>query len=313
MPNRAHFNRTVLSCCGLAALMTACGGTDTADAPGVQVRDVRVAVPAADPKFIDLVTPEVEIPAGAEKLYCMYLTYEGDDTAIFNMDGLQGEGGHHVVLLTTRKPKPVGTFTDCTSVEDMIDLDPFILPGIGLPDRTGISLAKGTQFVLQFHYVNPFTQPILVRDVARLHKRDVAEVDEWIAPFVTNSYGLVVPSADAPHKVEFDCALPFDVELLVLGGHLHEQGQTFEVTIGDGTVMDSAYLVDPWKPDFRDAPPVSLFFSNPLRVTQGQTIRTTCTWRNETGRQMTFPEEMCSAFGYAKGVKDPYVCADMMR
>ncbi len=305
-------NRSVLTCA--LGFVLACGGEATpTDQTPLGLKDVRVAIPAADPSIIDLVTPEVEIAPGAEKLYCMYLSYDGDaDTAIRTMEGLQGEAGHHVVLLTTREPKPVGSFTDCTDVEEMKAFDPFILPGIELPAKHGIHLGRGTQFVLQFHYVNTFPQPILVRDVARLHKIPVADVETWVAPFVTNSWTLDIPKTVEPHEFSFDCNLPFDIDLLLVGGHLHEQGKAFEVEIGaDVNSLSSAYLVDPWKPSFRDAPPISLFFSDPMELTQGTVIRTTCTWENETGRVLDFPEEMCSSFGYVAGRKDPYVCNAM--
>ena len=68
------------------------------------------------------------------------------------------------------------------------------------------------------------------------------------------------------------------------------------------------YTADPWRPVFRDLPPVELFFEQPRPFSAGTISRTRCVWQNDTGRTLTFPEEMCSSFGYVRGTARSFQC-----
>jgi hypothetical protein len=287
------------------ALAAGCSGDgDTGD----DVLDVRVEIPAPDSAFVDLVTPEVVIEPGEEKMYCVYIDNDLPDFAVSQLLAFQGNYGHHVVLLTTLEPEPPGTFEDCTDAEDMSKFRAFILPDIPLPDGHGILVPEGLQYVLQFHYVNASDRPILVRDVARLRVVDVEDVEVWTTTLTTNSLAIDIPAA-LPGSETFDCEITEAVDLLLVGGHLHEQGSKFEILVGPDTdSLESVYLVDPWRPEYRDAPPVTLMFTDPMRLEPGTIVRTDCHWQNNHQRGVSFPEEMCSTFGYVAGTAIPVHC-----
>lgn len=294
----------------LAALALGCGSSEDSTPAPLDELDLRVQPPASDPQLVDLISPEFVIKPGEEKMYCAHVTSEQDDFSVNEMAALQGKFGHHIVLLTTTDPKPNGTIEDCTARENMNKFRSFILPDTPLPEGYGIKIPKNMQYVFQIHYVNTGDKPIRVRDVARLKKIPTEQVKVWTTTLTTNQLNLSLPPHQKGTNTTFDCVVAEDVDVLLLGGHMHEHGVRFETMIGDSVdTLQSAYLVDPWKPTFRDAPPVSLFFKNPMKLKKGSIIRTSCTWDNDQSEPVEFPAEMCSTFGYIAGTQTPLHCA----
>ncbi|MBI4819881.1 MAG: hypothetical protein HY791_26645 [Deltaproteobacteria bacterium] len=273
-----------------------------------QARDVRIAAPAPEADKLDLLTQEFTIAPGDDKMYCEFIDYSDDDVAIRAFDSRQGEGGHHLLLLTTSNRRPNGTVEDCSDRAAMADMRPLILP-LDLPEGHAVRLTKGMQFVFQLHYVNTFTEPLLIRDVARLEKTPIDQVTHWVAPFATND-ALFEVNPKAEGEKTFDCTVDAEgLELILLGGHMHENGTLFDVQIGPTTEqLTSLYYVDPWRAEFRDTPPITTLFDSPVPLPKGTVVRTSCKWKNATDKKLEFPHEMCSTFGYLRGAQSPWIC-----
>jgi len=191
----------------------------------------------------------------------------------------------------------------------MSKYDAYTIGDQDLPPGHGIFLAGGKSMVLQSHYINTSSQPILVRDVVRMQKMAIEDVTTWAAIHITNTLEFAVPSYEKK-KITFDCTVDKDVDLLMVGGHMHEWGSRFEFFYGPSEAeLKSLYLADPWRPDYRDAPPITLFFTNPMRLKAGSIMRTVCEWDNSTTDELSFPTEMCTSFGYVAGSKEPVVCS----
>lgn len=310
MKNRALllvFAPTLLFACNDVSGTSAGEGSSSTTA-GADELDVRVEVPTPDDRYFDIVTPEVVIEPGEEKMYCLSTTYTGEDTALRNMESYQGKFGHHLVILTSKEPQPDGTLEDCTTAQDMAKYKALVLPSTPLPAGHGIMMKKGTPIVLQFHYVNAGAQPIRIRDVARLDRLPLADVTTWVATATTSHLGMAVPAGEET-VLSFDCVAPEDFGLMIVGGHMHEQGSRFEFQLGqDEASLESVYLVDPWRTEYRDAPPVTERIDDPIPVKAGDIFRTTCTWKSTADHMIGFPEEMCSTFGYVAGTQNPWDC-----
>jgi hypothetical protein len=301
-----------MRCLMAVALVGACSPGPTTDDgatdDNVEVEDVRVDIPEPAEGYLDFVSPEVEIGPGEEKMYCVHQAYSGEALAVRNLEVSQGRYGHHVVFVSTTEPLADGTLEDCTDRQVMNKFGVHILPDTPLPDGYAIPVAEEAHLVMQFHYVNTGINPILVQDVARFELVDPTTVEHWTQPFATNSESLELPAEGSSTEV-FDCVIPSNGELLILGGHMHEEGTSMEVLIGaDEPSLESMYLVDPWRPDYRDAPPVSLFIDNPILVFEGDILRTRCDWTNTLGEEVIFPAEMCATFGYIAGLAEPWTC-----
>lgn len=286
-----------------------CGSSDDGGkTPGDDALDVRVEIPQASDQYLDLVAPEVVIESGEDLMYCAYLENDGEDFAIDLMESNQGKYGHHMVLLTTVEPKPAGTFESCTDATEMWKFRSFVLPDTELPAGHGIRVPKGMQYVMQFHYVNTADRAIRVRDVARLRRIDASTVTTWTSTITTNTIDFEVPPKQES-STSFDCPIENDVELLLVGGHMHELGKKITVDLGPSVdALENLYLVDPWDPTYRDAPPITMMFDSPLKVKAGSILRTTCTWDNPNTHDMNFPHEMCASFGYIAGSEAPVHC-----
>lgn len=292
-------------------LVAACGGTDDESAPVAPddgIRDLRVEVPAADPNYLDFVGAETVIQPGEDRMICTHFRYDGEDIAFSQQMTLQGKFGHHAVLLASKEPLPPGSVEDCTDVASMTKFDAFTIPSDELPAGRGTLLPKGKTMVVQSHYLNSGAAPIRVRDVVRLKTMPIEKVEKWVSTYATNDYSIQL----APHgtgEAKFDCVIPEDVNLMLIGGHMHEWGTRFEALLGpDEASLESAYIVDPWTTTYRDNPPITLYFENPKHLPAGTIVRTHCTWNNTEMEPLVFPHEMCSVFGFIEGPKEPITC-----
>lgn len=288
------------------AVAAGCGGAEPMTME--PVRDLRLAIPAADPKYIDFVGLDGVIMPGEDKMLCLHMRYDGETTAFNYVDAQQSKFGHHFVLIASKEPKPPGTMEDCSKPEDMAKFDPFAIPSDILPTGFGFALKQGQPLVAQSHYINSSKQPILIRDIIRLTRMDPKTVTTWTAPFTTIALDLNVP-AQGTAQSTFDCVVPEDLQLMFVVGHMHEWGSRFELKIGaDARSLTSLYKVDNWVADFRDNPPASAFFKNPLALPKGSVVQTHCQWKSDQDHALIFPHEMCVAAGVVAGRKDPWVC-----
>lgn len=270
-------------------------------------RDVRVAIPAADASMIDFVTAEHVINPGEEKMFCSELVYDGPDTGFNAVESLQGKFGHHVVLVSSKAPRGPGSVYDCT---DMTDFLPLAIPAGDWPAGYGSRLKSNTPIVIQMHYVNTGSQPILVRDVVRLHKIDLSTITTWVAPYTFYSDAFSVP-AGATFTKSFDCVLPAETQLMLVGGHMHEWGTSFKLEAGPSTsALTTMYEVPMWEAHYRDDPPVDLYLSNHKVMAAGTVMRTTCSWNNDTSGPLAMPREMCVLFGLVAGRTEALSCHD---
>lgn len=271
--------------------------------------DNRAKLPAPEPqKYLDFQGNEAVIKVGEDRMVCLHLTYDGPDVAFTLAKSYQGKYGHHVVLLEAKEPLAPNTVVDCSDASEMKKYGPYTITDTDIPPGHATLLKTGMKLVLQSHYVNAGTKPLTVRDGLRLSLIPMDQVTHWTSTFVTNTLDIEIPAKGA-RKVRFDCAVKQDVSLILVGGHMHEYGKRFELEFGPSVdKLERIYLAAPWTPEFRDLPPIYEFFDAPIKLTKGSILRTTCEWDNPTDKPVTFPHEMCDAFGFVAGTKVPEVC-----
>jgi hypothetical protein len=296
---------------GLLALSLAgCNaGDDSQAATGdEEIVDVRVTVPEPSAEYIDFVTEEKVIAPGEEKLFCFHFRYDGPDVAFDEQESLQGKFGHHTTLVTPKEPKAPGTVEDCSSAESMDAYNAFTVPGNRLPAGYGTFLKGGTALVMQNHYINTGMKPIKVRDVARLHTIPLESVTTWASVYIMVTRNLEIPAHGTGTR-SIECTMDQDVDLLLVAGHMHEWGKKVSMVAGPTKeTAEPVYVTDDWRPEYRDVPPATLFFDNPMHIPQGTYLRTDCEWFNNTSEVIGFPKEMCVSFGFVAGPKEPVEC-----
>lgn len=305
--------------------LVACVATETPDSTDAAV-DVRRDFPAPPEGGMQWVSPEYVIPPYSEVQMCSFDTYTGPTVGVSAQWTYQSEGGHHVVLTSTTSSErefPDGTVFDCTEADDlpMTDLEPLFVGGVigseendyigelVLPDGMASQLKEGTRIVLQSHYINTTDEPILVQDAINAAVVEPDQVETWAAPFVHVITEHPIPAGGVFDR-QFECAWEDDYEVLFLGGHMHEWGQSFytDMTTADGKT-ERIYEVAEWDALMRDAPPYIDFEPGEFSVKAGDSFTTSCTWNNDTSRVLDFPEEMCVTFGMVYPAKVPVVCS----
>lgn len=302
----------------VASLLCSCGSTDdTGDGENMQAmddgedgtpRDVRVQIPEDDGIHYYFVGGEDVIQPGEEKTTCFHMEVP-EDMALTDIEMMQGEFGHHAVIVSSNEPLPPGTVEDCTDETTYAKYKALLIPVADPPEGTAFWLEKGTPVVLQSHYVNASDEPILVRDLVGTRKVAKESVTTWMAPFTATALGFEIPVSEELVELSFDCTFDRDVDLLYVGGHMHEWGSSYDIQLGPSVdALETIYTVDGWIPDFRDLPPIEIYRDDPLKITAGTVLRTTCRWENKTGEALRFPQEMCVSFGVLAGSQEAYDC-----
>jgi len=303
------------------ALLLGCPPASTEDEP----IDMRRSFPDAPSEGFALTTPEYVIPAGSERQFCWIDTYRGEDVGITSNTNYQTHIGHHLTLFGTSTPErdvADGTSWDCTDTEAlaMENMEPIIIGGTISTDADGVTnaftlpagmaapLENGQRLILQSHYINTQPEPVLVQDQAHFVTVPEDDVGTWASPLVATVTNFAIPAQTDGHVIEFDCLYEDSLELLYLGGHLHEWGASFSASHTRDGVTSTIYEVPDWDPVFRDAPLYEEFEPGEFTLAPGDTLTTRCEWDNNTEAELGFPEEMCVTFAMAYPSRVPIIC-----
>ena len=196
-----------------------------------------------------------------------------------------------------------------------------VLPEAGnessLPEGFGVRLPEGANVVIQSHYINYTDQEMRVRDVVHLGWFEEGEEAIEASYLILNHGALDIEPGDS--SVSVGCGLPgVDREygVLSLFGHMHEHGSGIVIGSDRGDGSEELYRIDEWRVSYRDFPPITEWSpDDPLLLRSGDGFSVTCSYRNTTGANLRFPEEMCSAVAlyYPATEEGIVVCDDPVR
>ncbi len=244
--------------------------------------------------------PEFTLQPGEERMLCWVPdSVRSGDMKIARFEGIQSEVGHHVVAMGSARPREPGSSFDCTNIAQMAELEPLVLPspdGVSnfLPEGFFVRLKESSSIVLQSHYVNYTTDPIVVRDFARFYFADeAAELTEASYLIVNSASFRLDPGVG---QVTVDCNIEGDdINVLATLGHMHELGRAFSFDRVSPSA-ETIYSVDTWTTDMRDTPPLTIYEPTaPLTLKGGDALRVTCDYDNTTDGPVGFPQEMCTS------------------
>ena len=268
-------------------------------------RAIAPAAPAAD-LGMQVVGPEIVIPAGQEQMICWVPDLPADvvDRLIKRFETVQGASGHHLVAMKSMIPRAPGEVFDCTTANNMATIQPLLTSNTEnkegtlnlLTDDFAVRIPAGTQLVMQSHYVNVEVSDIVIRDVGTFTYLPADEQRIEASYMAINDSSLRIPANNERYSHSTDCIIDQPMQFAALLGHMHEWGQRIVVEkispVGTSTIYEVAH----WSAQFRDAPPVThLPLAEPLTADEGDILRVTCEWQNDTGEELTFPKEMCDA------------------
>ena len=283
--------------------------------------DIRAEFPAPQDGGQQFLTPDLEIEPYEEIMYCYYDTYVGPAAGVVGLLPMYSRTYvHHLLLRALESDEtPDGTLEDCTVPNENQMVEPVFLQEIQMffPDGSGdwLSLLPGYAFrieenqklKLDVHFVNPTQDALLANVAVNLELIPEEEVEVWLGGFELDKAGLELAPGERT-TASFDCPMPAGSSILSLGGHMHSSGEAFRVELVRGEEVTRLYDVPDWLPEYRFASPRSLYFPGQVQMEEGDLLRTTCTWNNETDQVLTFPDEMCTTFGVATDIMYGLIC-----
>jgi hypothetical protein len=290
----------------LAAVMMACGtgsGGGSTTQSGVTLMPGFNPGPAPDSaKGFQIITPIVDdIAPGASDEYCTWTNMILDkDIWIDASQGFQTETGHHVILFydpTPKKPQ-----TSLCNFEDMAEFQ-FGMPASGgpgtgevsLPGNLAVKLPKGSQIIVNHHYLNATAQAVPRAQSAI----DVFYADPSVAHTTSSGMTILDTAMTVPpgsSKLTIDCTVNQQYASWMFFPHMHNWGThiTITDTPANGTTRQ---LVDmDWQADYAfDFNTVATMNSPsaPFMFNPGDKIHVECDYLNTTGSPMSFGDEMC--------------------
>jgi copper type II ascorbate-dependent monooxygenase-like protein len=255
--------------------------------------------------------PTMTVQPGETKMYLQWVAAPFDkDQNIIDLIGSQGDGGHHVILYTTKEIQPVGTTREFANA-DQADIQ--FVGGLGGEGGTPVKLPPGVVFrvpagrglLLQTHYFNPTDEVIEGHSVVDVKFGDPAPGDQ-VAHFFASALHNVSVAPHADTTSETVCELKKDLPMLMYSNHMHELGVTIKTTLTDAVGTVKVLKDDPtWNTEWIYNPDyVSTTAESPMILPAGSTLTTRCEWHNTTDKTWEQPDEMCVFFGFFLGDKD---------
>jgi hypothetical protein len=275
--------------------------------------------PAAPAGYTRIEAPTMEnLEPGSDVMYCQYVHAPFDrDLDVLDVSGHQSLGGHHSVAYATTMSVPVGTSRPCNNDDNLAS---GFLGGTGgeggasvkLPEGMAFRLPKGNSIMLNTHFLNTTENTI---DGYSVLDFKFAEVDQgrMVAGLFSNGNVGFKLEPKAETDALAACKMKRDMQFIMFTNHMHDQGShaKTELEHADGRV-ELVHEDPTWSFEMQFNASYSVWtVAEPLTVYAGETLRTSCHWRNATDAEMAFPREMCFGVGFfvSDGTSSP-VCLD---
>ena len=292
--------RKLLALVVVASCSRSSGGTSQFvagfDPPKPQTGELQIVAPAV-----------TNIPAGADIVYCSYLSNKFNDaTDIIGSYGAMSNGGHHAILYVARQSKPVDVH-ECTE-DDMLNVSYLAGTGAGeslataigtLPDTVAFRVPAGAQLMMQTHYINASLKPMDGQAAINLKTAPASEGRIPADLFSVVNTSFQIPAGQMGSATA-KCPMKEDKNLFFLGGHEHQWGKHVKVEQLDSTGAVTSLYDKDWLPEYEFNPPLNIYSTDaPLAIKAGETLQVTCSWDNTAGTNaLQFPTEMCVSFGF---------------
>ncbi|MBI2058442.1 MAG: hypothetical protein HYT87_01590 [Nitrospirae bacterium] len=270
---------------------------------------------------IQVHTPELRIEPYSEVFVCTYTdVVTTDDMYVTLIEGRQsgGKTGHHVaVYRSSIKYDP--TSHVCADF-DMAAPWLMFVGGAGggsgdvpaavtrLPKDVAILVPRGSQIMLQSHYINPGSDAALQTDTVNLHTVDPTPALSSAAPWAINESSFQIQPGKT-HRSEATCSAERTSSIITVLGHTHQWGVNFELWLTQQGEERLIYKQVGAGAQLQRDPPIMNFpVDAPLRVEKGDRFRMVCEFDNTTDHILQFPEEMCVTLMYHYPAEGFQIC-----
>jgi hypothetical protein len=264
----------------------------------------------------DLVIDEgtFTVAPGQEVVYCVRIpmptAFQGRDLALVGWDSVVPAPMHHYFMFydptSTSGTTPVpceGTTAEVPAASAGLNLfsmgSLLFVAGTGTDTYRsnsgyGSVLTSNGSFVTNHHVINATANPVTVGGKFTLKVTGASDIPHPTQALSCQTIDISLP-AQTTTDVTATCLAPFDLDVVTLSSHSHQDLVTFETRMYDGTQTQPTvlYTSSQWES------PVSQQLTTPLHLLKGQGLTFTCHFDNMTGATIGFgltaTTEMCAA------------------
>jgi|HubBroStandDraft_2_1064218.scaffolds.fasta_scaffold13962_2 hypothetical protein len=287
-----------------AGCSSAASGSPSVDAGG----------DSGEAEELDIDEGTFTVAAGDEVVYCVHIpmpaAFQGRELALTSWTSNVSALTHHYFMFydtaSTSGTEPVPCENDDAEVPsssaglNLFSMGQLLLvAGVGQdsfagnPDYGAVLEANGS-FVTNHHVINATTQPVTITASFKLMVKNAADVLYPTRALSCQTTDISLPPNQAS-TVTATCLVPFDMDVVTMSSHAHQDLTSFEQQLYDGTTTQPPIL---YTSTIWDTPLVSQL-TTPLPLKAGQGITFTCHYMNATdatiGFGLTASTEMCAA------------------
>jgi hypothetical protein len=256
--------------------------------------DVEMMDPPPAAQWIRLVEGTWSLPPGEEDARWCQKTVVTEDTWVSAIRPVHPLGTHHTTL--SLRDDANGTATCASS-----NLGPDIIyaAGVGsgelkLPEGVAMKLKKGQALFLGLHIYNATASPLNGLSGLEILKVAASDVKHEADMFITGPLGFTLGAGKS--TLNHTCTVEQEQTAFAIFPHMHQLGRHLKTTVVMGgtekVIHDAEY-------DFEEQYQLPIA---PITLRDGDTIKTECTYQNDTGGPVNFGEssdtEMCFTILY---------------
>lgn len=291
------------------------GGAATNGGAGGSGGGPAACAPTFDDATVHLAVGDTLAP-GEERSMCLRWTAP-DDLSIHGFVGTLGPAmGHHALLMAQESPTEPDGVGPCSEAELMdapqnggfsllagvsyeSDGVPYDFPSA--PVQVGLFVPKGTQLILDAHFLNAGSEEATGCASIDLHRgKPVVAKLQFRTVLPKEEYGLIVP-AQGSVDVAYEEPAGGAYRVAAASSHMHEGGKHFRMSIKEtGQVL---YETTDWA-----EPQPAVFDSQKIVLGADQTLLLECSFDNPTSQDQHFPDQMCVGGMYLLSCSLPGAC-----
>jgi hypothetical protein len=258
--------------------------------------DADVFVPPAG--YTKLLGRTWSLAPGATNIYkCVRITIP-QDMYITDIEAQAPLGTHHTVLSIAGANGTSGADGEQDCSVGTLGMQMLYASGVGtsplnFPSGVGVKIAAGTQIHLNLHLYNSGDEPL--SGESAIWVKSQATPTPTLAEMVfAGSQAIYLPNnPNMEQKVSGTCTMNQAYKLFALWPHMHKIATHQKIELLQGSNTPVPLLDEPYQ--FEEQ---KYWLQNPeIQVQQGDKIRVTCSYLNDTGGVITFGDgsdkEMC--------------------
>lgn len=274
----------------LALSLLGCGGDGTTPAIDADVPGEPDAAPVTG-EWRVIAMDDWELPPGSEAWPCQRHPIT-ETIYVKAIRPISPPGTHHTLV-------GLASGSDGGACQGGLDGSYIYASGVGVtelvfPEGVGLKLEAGYSLELELHLFNTGDTPTQGTSGIEVLVADPSEITEEAEIFLPGPFNLSIPPGE--QTISGTCGITQDQTIFALFPHMHQLGSHFRSVANVGgediVLHDGPY-------DFSDQ---GFFPIEPLQLTAGDSITTTCTWNNTTDATVTWgnssTDEMCFSILY---------------